>query len=192
MFQRALLLLSVLFTGLYALAQDSTAYVGDPPKERKDTRPLKDRLWFGGGLGLQFGTYTSIQASPMVGYKVDQDGKFSVGTGITYQYTSDKRYTPAYSYSLYGYRLFTRYRVIEQAYIHAEFLHMNAPYYVATLDSKARLWVPHLLLGGGVRQPIGGVSTLNLQILWEVLQDPNSVYRGTPGPIISGGVGFGF
>jgi hypothetical protein len=191
MFHRTLILCVLLLAGMSAFAQDSTAYVADPPKERKDPRPLKDRLWFGGGLGLQFGNFTFIQASPMVGYKVDQAGKFSVGTGITYQYTSDNRYIPKYSSSAYGYRFLTRYRIIEQAFLHAEFLHMNTPPYVNIRDTPSRIWVPHLLVGGGVRQSLGGVSTLTLQVLWEVLQNPNSVYGGQ-GPIISGGVGFGF
>ncbi len=173
-------------------AQDTTDYVGnEQPKQNKDSRPFKDRIWFGGGLGLNFGSVTAIQIEPLVGYKVDQKGKFSVGTGITYWYFSDNRYVPRIEYDAYGYRLFTRYRVIPQAYLHSEFLHMNAERYIGIGEGVQRVWVPHLLVGGGYVQPIGAHSSFALQILWEVLQDPQSVYYGQ-GPIISGGVGFGF
>lgn len=184
-----LLLLALGFTQ-HTWAQDSTAYV-EPPKVQKDTRPLKDRLWFGGGLGLNFGSVTSIQIEPLVGYKVDKNGKFSVGTGITYWYFSDNRYSPKIVYNAYGYRFFSRYRVIEQAYLHAEFLNMNAQRNFGFSDGVQRIWVPHLLLGGGYVQPLGGHSSFMLQVLFEVLQDPNSIYAGQ-GPIVSAGVGFGF
>ena len=175
-----------------ASGQDTTEYVRkEPPSEKKDTRPFKDRIWIGGGLGLNFGSITAIQIEPLVGYKVDKKGKFSVGTGLSYRYFSDNRYTPRIEYSAYGYRFFTRYRVIPQAYLHCEFLDLNAERYIGIGDVVQRIWIPHLLVGGGVSQPISEHSSFTLQALWEVLQDPNSVYRGQ-GPIISGGIGFGF
>ncbi len=178
--------------GSAASAQDTTEYVQkSTPEEKKDTRSLKERIWVGGGLGLNFGSVTAIQIEPLVGYKVDQAGKFSVGTGITYWYFRDNRYAPAVEYNAYGYRLFSRYRFIEQAYLHAEFLNLNAERYDDVTDDIRRLWVPHVLVGGGYIQRLGESSSFMLQILFEVLQDPNSVYYGQ-GPILSGGVGFGF
>jgi hypothetical protein len=186
----------VLFCHLLAFAplwaQDTTEYVQkEPVKEKRDMRPLKDRIWFGGGLGLNFGSVTAIQIEPLVGYKVDQAGKFSVGTGLTYWYFRDNRYPPAIEYNAYGYRFFTRYRFIQQAYLHAEFLNLNAERYDDVTDALRRIWVPHLLVGGGYIQPIGERSSFTVQVLFEVLQDPNSVYYGQ-GPIFSAGVGFGF
>ncbi|MDQ3100921.1 MAG: hypothetical protein M3R08_06015, partial [Bacteroidota bacterium] len=58
------------------------------------------------------------------------------------------------------------------------------------LDRK-RIWVPHLLLGAGYVQQLSERSSIFLQVLFEVLQDPNSIYRNT-GPIFMGGVGVGF
>lgn len=192
MARKLLVLLVVLLTFLSVHAQDTTEYVQkQAPSEKRDTRPFKDRIWFGGGLGLNFGNVTAIQIEPLVGYKVDKKGKLSVGTGITYWYFSDSRYVPRVEYNAYGYRLFTRYRVIPQAYLHSEFLHMNAQRYIGIGEGVQRIWVPHLLVGGGYVQPLGAHSSFTLQVLWEVLQDPQSVYYGQ-GPIISGGVGFGF
>lgn len=192
MFQRTCILILFFALALASTAQDTTEYVAkQPPKERKDTRSLKDRLWFGGGLGLSFGTITAIQVEPMVGYKVDQKGKFSVGTGINYTYISDGRYVPRYEYSVYGYRFFSRYRVIEQAFLHGEYLSLNTERFDPFIDAEKRIWVPHLLVGGGYVQALGSNSSFTIQALWEVLQNPNSVYRGQ-GPIISAGFGLGF
>lgn len=179
--QRTLLLIGLLSV-FQANGQDRTG---------GDTRPLRDRLYFGGGLGLSFGTVTAIQVDPFVGYKVDPDGKFSVGLGGSYWYYQDTRYNPALDFSGFGYRVFSRYRVLEPVFLHAEFLHLNVERYSILEDRSTRIWVPHLLLGGGYVQSLGGRSSIFLQVLFDVLQDPNSVYA-SQGPIISGGVGIGF
>ncbi|MBL0128781.1 MAG: hypothetical protein IPP83_15290 [Flavobacteriales bacterium] len=177
------LLLLILLTGPLT-AQDG-------PRTKRDLRSLSDRLYFGGGIGLSFGTVTAVQVDPLVGYKVDPGGKFSVGLGGSYWYYQDNRYTPPINFTGYGYRTFTRYRVLEQVFLHAEFLHLNVERYSVIEDRIKRIWVPHLLVGAGYVQPMGGRSSIYFQILFEVLQDPNSVYRNQ-GPIISGGVGIGF
>lgn len=172
-------------------AQD-TDYVATPAvKERSKSHiPFKDRLWFGGGIGLNFGSVTAVQIDPLVGVYLDDKRKLSTGLGLSYYYV--KYNVPGFdaSFNGYGYRVFTRYRVIEQAYLHAEFYHLNIERYNFN-DQLVRIWVPHLLVGGGYREPIGDRASFYLQILWEVLQDRNSVYRGQ-GPIISGGIGIGF
>lgn len=189
MIRHLFILLSILFATLAAQAQDSTAYVSEKPQ--KKPTPFKDRIWFGGGVGLSFGTVTAIQLDPIVGVYLDNKRKLSTGVGPSYSYFRDNRYTPAYEQSNYGYRLFTRYRVIPQAYLHAEFLHENTQPFYNYDNHLGRIWVPHLLLGAGYVQPIGNRSSFYLQVLFEVLQDPNSIYYGQ-GPILSGGVGFGF
>lgn len=159
----------------------------------RDERPFVDRIWFGGNLGLLFGTVTSIQVDPMVGYKVDPAGRLMAGVGISYWHFKDNRFNPAWSFTGYGYRVFTRYRFIEQAFIHAEFLQMNVDgsrnELFGPLDQ--RIWVPHLLVGGGYMQSVGGRAGIFVQVLFEVLQDPNSMFFGQ-GPIFSVGGGVGF
>lgn len=181
----------LLFCACLALqAQDTTEYVAQqvPKKERT---PFKDRIWFGGGIGLNFGTVTAIQLDPLVGYHLDEARKVSVGLGPSYWYFRDGRFSPAIEQNAYGYRLFSRYRVIPQAYLHAEFLHLNAERFLRFEQEAQRIWVPHLLVGAGYVQPLGSGSSIYFQLLFEVLQDPNSVYLGQ-GPIISAGVGIGF
>lgn len=179
-----------LFTVGLVHAQDSTAYVQQQPVQKPI--PFKDRLWFGGGLGLSFGTITAVQVDPLVGIYLDRARKLSTGVGFTYSYYQDNRYIPPYTQNAYGYRLFTRYRVIEPIYLAAEFMQINTePYFNNIGDQPRRIWVPELLLGGGIVQPLGGRTSFYLQIMFEVLQDPNSIYLGI-GPIFSGGIGVGF
>jgi len=184
----SLFLLLTLVMSVVVPAQDTDDYV-QPQKEKKEPRPLKDRIWFGGGIGLNFGTITAIQVAPLVGYFLDQKKKVSTGVGITYTYFRDNRFVPAYSSNLYGYLLFARYRPISQFYVHGEFLHMNADLYNFQ-DQLVRIWIPHILLGGGYVQPLGGRSSIYIQVLFDVLQDPNSLFATQP--LFSAGVGFGF
>jgi|JI10StandDraft_1071094.scaffolds.fasta_scaffold26819_7 hypothetical protein len=185
----ALSFLLAAFTFQAALAQDSTAYVQENPKDKP--MPFKERIWFGGGIGLSFGTFTAVQLDPLMGIHLDRNKKLSTGLGLSYWYFQDNSYIPALKQNVYGYRVFTRYRVIEQAFLHAEFLHLNAERYFNVDNSIRRTWIPHLLVGAGYVQPLAGRTSFYFQVLFEVLQDPNSLYFGQ-GPIISGGVGVGF
>lgn len=182
-------LLVLLSLTLQLSAQNDTTNYTRPAKER---RPFSDRIWFGGGVGLNFGTVTAIQLDPLVGYYLDRNKRVSSGVGLSYWYFRDNRRSPAFEQNAYGYRIFTRYRPIEQAFLHAEFLHLNAQRLIGTADQRMqRLWVPHLLVGGGYVQPLGGGSSMYIQVLFDVLQDPNSIYRGQ-GPIFGVGAGIGF
>lgn len=178
---------------LWGHAQVPIAPYAAPHSAQQDKEPflLKDRIWFGGGLGLNFGTITSIQIDPVVGVHLDRSRMLSVGLGPSYSYFRDNRYSPPFSMNAYGARVFTRFRPIEQAFLHAEFLGLNLePHYSFDQDFSRR-WVPHLLVGGGYVIPLGERSSFYLQVLFEVLQDPNSYYAGQ-GPIFSGGAGIGF
>lgn len=176
--------LSLSLTLLLALAS---------PAQDKDTRAFADRLWYGGGIGLSFGTFTAIQLDPMVAYKIDREERLSVGIGGSYWYFRDNRFTTPYDFNAYGYRTFSRYRFIEQAFAHVEFLHMNveANRFGPFSEIAPRIWVPHLLVGGGYVQSAGGRGTIFIQVLFDVWQDPNSIYFNR-GPILGGGFGIGF
>jgi hypothetical protein len=159
-------------------------------QQPKDPRPLKDRIWFGGGVSLGFGTVTNVGVAPMVGYKIDQKGKWSAGIGLNYYYFKDSRYVPSYESSNYGYSIFTRYRVIPQAFLAASYNSQNYEIYSPFGDTRQREWVPFLLLGGGYSQLLGGNSYMTFQVMWDVIQDIRSPYGSQP--FFSVGVGVGF
>lgn len=187
-----ILVCALLLCGISAAAQD---YVEEPAptppaKVRKDPRPFKDRVYFGGGVSLMFGTVTNLGVAPLVGYKIDQKGKLSTGVGLNYYYFKDNRYVPSYQSSNYGWSVFSRYRVIPQAYLHAEYNSQSYELRTLSGETTRREWVPFLLLGGGYSQNLGGNSYLTFQILWDLIQDLRSPYGGQPFITIGVGVGF--
>ncbi|MBK6540563.1 MAG: hypothetical protein IPG10_04625 [Flavobacteriales bacterium] len=188
----SLFVFALLLAPAAARAQDYRDSTATEKEKIPDApRPWKDRIWFGGGLGLSFGSVTNIAIEPMVGYKITKNGKLSAGVGISYQYFRDNRGTYGYETSIYGGRLFTRYRIIEQLFAHVEYnqLSFELPdYYQARLY---RRWVPFLLVGGGYSARLGGNTYLTAMVLFDVIQDAYSPYSSGE-PWISAGVGFGF
>ena len=72
------ILLSLIFLELSA--QDDT-------DKRENIPQISERLFFGGTLGLQFGTYTHIEASPLLGFWLLP--RVAVAVGRIYKYIKD-------------------------------------------------------------------------------------------------------
>jgi hypothetical protein len=153
-----------------------------------NTEKFTDKLYFGGNLGLSFGTYTMVGIYPIVGYKITP--ALSSGIKITYQYINDSRSNTTYTSSNYGGSVFARYRIITQIYAHIEYETINYELFDNTYN-KYRDWIPFLYVGGGFSQSIGGNTWVNAQILFDVLQDSRSPYNEWE-PFYSIGVGVGF
>ena len=180
-------ILPVLFLCLcqFSQAQDTTAV---EPAKTKQSKPLKDKIYFGGNIGLSFGSYTMIGVYPLIGYKFTP--KLSAGIKLAYEYITDKRYSTNYTTSNYGGSIFTRYRLIPAVYLHAEYATLNYELYNAIGESN-REWVPFLLVGVGYSQSVGGNVWVNAQVLFDVLQSSKSPYNDWE-PFISVGEGVGF
>ncbi|MEN2283836.1 hypothetical protein AAGF08_16970 [Algoriphagus sp. SE2] len=133
-----------------------------------DSLTLKDRLYFGGNFGMQFGTVTLLDFSPLVGVMVTP--KFSSGIGITYQYFNDKRYIGGET-SSYGGRIFSRYNVLPNIFTHAEYERINFDNYNIFTDQFQRIWANSLFLGGGYFAPFGPRGGANFTFLYNVLHD---------------------
>lgn len=150
-----------------------------------------DKLFTGGGLGLQLGTVTLIDISPHIGYFFTDN--IALGVGGTYQYYRIKSRYLDYKTDIWGARVFGRYYVIESAFAHLEYEYLN--YEAALVDpfgyytgSTERVGVDNVLIGGGYRQNIGGNSWINLLVLWNVNQTAYTLYEN---PIIRMGVDVG-
>lgn len=155
---------SFLFSLLFTLAVSSTFaqrefYPGD-------SIPFKDRLYYGGNFGMQFGTVTLIDFSPLLGVMITP--KFSSGVGITYQYFKDRRYIGGEA-SSYGGRLFSRYNVLPNIFLHAEYESINFDNYNIFSDRFERIWSSGLFLGGGYFAPFGPRGGANFTFLYNVL-----------------------
>uniref|UniRef100_UPI003216A089 hypothetical protein n=1 Tax=uncultured Draconibacterium sp. TaxID=1573823 RepID=UPI003216A089 len=175
-----LVLLLISVAGFSQFAEDIQA--------EEESKFDKSKLYYGGYLNLSIGSYTVIGATPLVGYKLTRE--FSVGGQLSYEYVKDKRYSTDYETSNYGVSIFSRYRVVPQFYVHAEFSEMNYKLYSYT-GGRERVWVPFLWLGGGYSQPVTENTWLNAQVLFDVINDENSPFpRWEPYYSIGFGVGF--
>lgn len=181
-----LFIVCLLVANLYG--QDSTDVYQAPVQQKTEKSNVKDKIYYGGNIGLSFGSYTQIGIYPLIGYKVTP--KLSAGVKITYQYIKDNRFNSTYTTSNYGGSVFARFRIIPQLYLHSEYEMMNYKLY-NSVGEYDRTWVPFLYVGAGYSQRLGSNTWLNVQVLFDVLQNANSPYNRWE-PFYSVGVGVGF
>lgn len=147
-----------------------------------------DRVYTGGGIGLQFGSQTLINVSPILGYRLTD--RFSMGVGITYMYYRYKDQYPDYSYSsnTYGGSVFSRYLILENLFAHVEYelLRLEVRDNVSRLLGKKD--ITSVLVGGGYRQMLGDRSSINLMVLYNLNETAYSPYQN---PVIRLSFGFG-
>lgn len=143
--------------------------------------PFKERLFFGGDLGLSFGTITYIRVAPMIGYNIDP--KLSVGVSPSYEYYKDTRSIPEFSSTMYGGSAFARYFVLPSIFLQVspEVLNLETlPVFNSATGeyfiSGQRETIPILLLGGGFSQRSANGSGFFIGGFYDVIQDINSPY----------------
>ncbi|NCG30847.1 MAG: hypothetical protein GWP27_10310 [Bacteroidetes bacterium] len=146
--------------GLEVMEEDST--------ETRSKLNLQDRLFTGGNLGAQFGYYTFVNVSPMLGYKVSD--RYIVGIRGTYQYFSIRN-TDWDSHVLGG-SVFNRFFVFENLFAHAEYEVLNGFWD----PSGRRSNIPHFFVGGGYLYRMGGGTSLSVMALYELIQRTYSPY----------------
>lgn len=138
--------------------------------------PFKDRLFFGGDLGLSFGTVTYIRVAPIIGYNISP--KFAVGGGPSYQYYKDNRYS-GYETSIYGGSVFGRYFVLENIFLQSEFevLNLDELYYNPLSDfTRQRVTIPVWFVGAGFSQRSANGSGFFIGVFYDLIGDINSPY----------------
>ena len=172
---RIILILLFLFSiNLFALGQNNR-------KEEKP--PISERLFFGGSFGLQFGTITYIDASPIVGLWVLPKMAIAAGPSFTYyKFYDDKT-------SIYGGRFYTQYLLVQDLdnifpmglhtgiflHLEDELLSFESEYWMR-YPYTGRFAVNNVLFGGGIRQQMGRRSFLNLTALWTVHDSGYSIH----------------
>ncbi|TVR38904.1 MAG: hypothetical protein EA392_08520 [Cryomorphaceae bacterium] len=137
---------------------------------------FKERIYYGGMLGAGFGTITSVQVAPVVGYRILP--RWSAGVGAQYQFFQDNR-PPSYNTHVYGGNIHSRVFILENIFAHAEIEVLSFEGWDRTQDFKFhRMTVPHLFIGAGYFMPAGRRSGLALTVLYDLVQDLNSPYIG--------------
>ena len=154
-------------------------------KAREDTPPFKERLFFGGNFGLQFGTITDIQVSPVIGLWLLP--RIAVAVGPDYRYYKD-------SYdrtSIYGGKGYMQFVVIQDLnsfiplgvhtgiflHLEDELLSLKSSFWKYPPPyTSDRFYVNTVLAGGGISQQIGRRSSLNFMVLWALNDSGYSIY----------------
>ena len=156
------------------------------------------RFFFGGNFGLQFGSITNIEVSPIAGYRIFP--WFSVAAGPKYQLYGENYAGLKFNTHIYGGRTFLRIIVIGDfdefiplgfhggLFAHAEYetLNLERQYFDLT-GSEGRFWLNSVLVGGGISQPLSDRASVNIMVLWNLNETANSLYNN---PIIKFGINF--
>jgi len=146
--------------------------------------PLRERMFFGGSLGLQFGTYTNIHITPIVGLWVKP--RIAIAAGPNFTYYKD----PYYETTMYGGNAYVQFvplkdinKIIPIGIHMAIFLHLEDE----LLSLESAVWDPqnpsdrftvNTLLGGfGISQQLGRRSALNLMFLWTLTNSGYALYN---------------
>jgi hypothetical protein len=153
---------------------------------RDEPPPLRERIFFSGNMGLQFGTYTNIQFAPAVGIWLLP--RLSVAAGGTYQFYKD----PFGRTDLYGPRVYTEFLFVRDlnnliplgvggslcTHLEYDGLSLKRDFWQGTGET-GRMYVNSLLAGIGFNQPVGPRSFMTLTVLWELTDSDYELY-GTP------------
>ena len=157
-------------------------------ESRQGPPSIRERMFFGGYLGLQFGSVTDIQIAPIVGFWLLPRLAVAIGPDYRYYKYQDVATT------IYGGKAYMQFVVIQDlnsiipAGVHTGiFLHLENE--LLSLDSyywkypqpytSDRFWVNTFLLGGGISQQLGRRSSMNFMVLW-ILNKPEYQLYSNP------------
>ena len=147
-----------------------------------DQSDWKERIYFGGGGGLNAGTnqygtkYFYFALTPVVGYMLTS--QLSVGTGVVYQRTTfpdDKNF----SYVQYGLMPFVRYN-FNELFLTAEYNYINSPILARNAQGflvQDRLFTDRLLFGAGYSKPVGQRMRVNAVAMYDVIYRRPSIFN---------------
>lgn len=143
---------------------------------------LRDRVFFGGNLGLALGDVTFVEVAPLVGYRITD--KLSGGLQLQYRYRNDKRFTPDLQTNDYGGNLFARYNLPAPFFLQAEYEYLNFEFISLQDGSSNREGFSSVLVGGGFAQPIGKRAFFTITALYNLSYDDTDLIRPYDNPLI--------
>jgi hypothetical protein len=169
----------------YGQTPKNDIYPYDQEEETGKSAPsISQRLFFGGNIGLQFGSYTDIQISPIVGFWLLP--QLAIAGGPTYRYYKD----PYTNTVIYGGKTYMEFMIVPDLskivplgshtgiYLHGEdeFLSLKTSYWKEPPYLEDRFWVNTVLAGFGISQQLGKRSAINFTILWPLNNPSYSLY----------------
>jgi len=172
---------NTLLTGFLVFASFSVVF-GQQQKEAAP--PLRERLFYGGNFGLQFGTITDIQVSPVIGVWLLPRLAVAAGPDYRfYKYQSDRT-------NIYGLKTYMEFVVVKDLgsvlpvgsntgiflHIEDELLNLESSYWKNPPVFSKRFYINTILAGGGLSQQLGRRASMNMMILWALNDSGYGVY----------------
>jgi hypothetical protein len=164
----------------------------------KKEKKFSDKLFFGGSIGMVFGTVTRIDILPEAGmWLIPQ---WAIGIGGRYTFRKERfnmvgGEIKPYKAHIWGFSGFTQilpipdldkkfhigikggpifYGEWEGLYLDKGAIHHTAA------EPQGKGWVHMFLFGGGYRIPLGDKAALNLLVLWDLTNNTYSPYTTNP------------
>jgi hypothetical protein len=159
------------------------------PKSQEDAPPIRQRLFFGGNFGLQLGSITNINLSPVIGMWVLP--RLAVAVGPYYTFYKDFQGKT----DIYGGKSYIQYVVFQDLnkflplgtntslflHLEDECLSLNSGYWKNIILPPNRFVINTLLGGAGLSQQLGRRGAVNFMVLWPLVEsDPemsSQLYR---------------
>lgn len=134
----------------------------DKPKSE-----FRERLSFGGNLGLSFGTITLINVNPIIYYNTTE--RLDLGMSFNYLYFKNNQLQN--SFSMYGLGPISRFRVVDNIYALGELDFQNFPVYEPFTNQTTRQWITGVLVGASYFQSFDGRSGAMISALYNLTWD---------------------
>lgn len=152
------------------------------------------RIFYGGNIGLSFGTVTYISVNPLVGYRLTN--RISAGVGINYTFAKSNYYN--YRGNMYGGNVFASFVIVKNLgevlsfyqgsgiLIYAEYNLMNVSNYYDFPGTSIK-YIASPMAGVAFQSPIGTRSYMLIMLLFNFNESSISPY---PNPIIKASLQF--
>lgn len=151
---------------------------------REESPPIRERLFFGGSFGLQFGTITDIEVSPVAGFWLLP--RLSIATGPNFRYykfLDDET-------NIYGGKGYLQFVIVQNIsniipivgnigiflHLENELLSLESSFWKNPPYVSERFYINTVLAGPGISQQIGRRSSMNFAVLWALNDAKYSVY----------------
>jgi len=166
------------------LAFPAFAQTPEPPAKPKSS--IKDRLFFGGGVGASFGTVDYVEIAPMLGFRVVP--RVDLGLQPFYRWTSSS----SGSTNDYGARVFARVRIVSSFFGEADYQYTSYEYPIYG-GGTTRSTHNAFLAGAGYTVSLGHSAGLYFSALYDFTYQGNDPYRPYDSPVqLQVGVAVGF
>ena len=162
--RKIILVSAFIISTLSSFAQEGIPTSGDKDSQTKvffeKPKPeWREKLRYGGTFWLGFFGAFYIDASPMVGYELNDKGTVAgIGANFIFQGTFNRNSATNTNNTIFGPKIFIRQQVFKRFFAHAEYEFINAyadqfySYNLNTTDPSKRIWGSSPLIGAGFYQ----------------------------------------